>query len=855
MVREAERGSKSRFGIRIVLPAILVFSLTMMSIFWVIIPAIERNMMSERRELIHELTESVWGILKDFHVKEQSGELTREEAQALAKSMIESLRYGEDKKGYYWLTDYHPTMIAHPFRSDLVNTDLSEYQDPTGKKIFVEFVELVQKNDSGFVEYLWQWKDDITRVVPKLSYVKGFDPWEWVVGTGIYLEDVKLEISQLTNRILVILLGIASAVGGGLLYSVFGSLSIEKKRRRIEKDFFESRERYQALVESSTDGVVMIQPDGRWQADQAFLEMVGQAEDACAGMEFRSLLRLSSDKELGAEWLESLFSEAAGLKQFEADLKHADGTWHDVIVVVSALEGSENRVRVLLVRDISEVKREEARTHEECREEIIAELQSTLHFLNSDIRSLMGPVVSCNMNEPVEKASQIMAQKRAGAVFVEARKGKYIGMFTDHDIRERVVAAGSSAQRPIMEIMSAPIVTIAESALVFEAVLKMHDRRIKYLAVENSMGQIKGVISSIDMLDIHGYSAASLIQSIRQAQTVQEIIYRKERLPALIKAVVDSGTRVESVVRIISAVSDEVIIKLLGFAMEEMGVAPVPFAFLALGSVGRGEQTLYTDQDNAIIYAHPEDEDAESVANYFLALGRRVCGWLDEAGYAYCKGDVMAQNPKWCQSLGMWKNYFSDWIIDAQPQDILDINIFFDFRVVYGEKEYADELRSHINAVLRNQPLFIHLLADNALSYKPPIGMFGNIVTQSHPDRKETFDIKSAILPITNIARAYAFKHGINEVNTHARIRALQHKLILTESTQREMQAIFDFLMHMRLKHQTLALSRREPVSNDIDPDLLSEIDITTLKGVLNQVSLFLGRLSSDFKGSTPYSV
>ena len=162
------------FLLRIVVPTILTIVLFVMALFTIIIPTIEYNSLERKREMIRELTNAAWNILAKFEYDEQKGLLTRQEAQQPAIAQVKNLHYGERMKDYFWINDMHPRMIIHPYRSDLDNTDLSDYKDPSGKKLFVEMVDVVRRDGAGYVEYQWQWQDDTTRIVPKISYVKGF---------------------------------------------------------------------------------------------------------------------------------------------------------------------------------------------------------------------------------------------------------------------------------------------------------------------------------------------------------------------------------------------------------------------------------------------------------------------------------------------------------------------------------------------------------------------------------------------------------------------------------------------------------------------------------------------------------
>ena len=175
----------------------------------------------------------------------------------------------------------------------------------------------------------------------------------------------------------------------------------------------------------------------------------------------------------------------------------------------------------------------------------------------------------------------------------------------------------------------------------------------------------------------------------------------------------------------LASICDAATERLIQLAVDELGPPPAAFAFIAMGSQGRQEQTLLTDQDNGIIFAPAENADPTSVADYFLRLGARVCDGLNRAGYPLCRGKVMASNPRWCRSLPDWIAGFDEWVHKSEPQEIIDLSIFFDFRTVYGDAELTHELRRHIHAALLDQPAFFHHFAQNALTVQaalPPAG-------------------------------------------------------------------------------------------------------------------------------------
>jgi signal transduction histidine kinase len=223
------------------LPTLLTIGLFIIAIFFVVIPQFENIILDRKREMIRELTNSTVSMINRWHQLQMNGLISESEAKKNAVDLIKNLRYGEELKDYFWVTDLHPNMIVHPYRPDLDGTDLTYFEDLKDKKLFVEMVAVVQNFGEGYVDYMWQWKDDSTKIVPKLSYVKKFNPWNWVVGTGIYIEDVKLEIALLEQKILTISILITILSSLLLSYIAFQNLKSEKLRKKAEDDLKESR--------------------------------------------------------------------------------------------------------------------------------------------------------------------------------------------------------------------------------------------------------------------------------------------------------------------------------------------------------------------------------------------------------------------------------------------------------------------------------------------------------------------------------------------------------------------------------------------------------------------------------------
>ncbi len=813
--------------------------------------------------MIRELTNSAWSVLLEYAEEEKKGNLSRDEAQKRAVSDIRYLRYGDERKDYFWITDMAPRMVMHPYKPQLDGEDLSGKagEDPTGKKLFVEMVEVCKEQGSGYVEYMWQWKDDPTRIVPKLSYVKHFEPWGWVIGTGIYIEDVKEEIRNMTGRLITVSIVIIFVIALLLFYITRESLKIEKQRQLAEMGLKESEKKYRAMVEATTEGTMMVLEGKYIYSNQPIRNMLGYSAEEFEDLGLYDILEGDDTKNSkGYGLFKGIMTGVAEPQSpFEVVLKRKDDKAVDVELTVSNISLGEKRGFIIIARDIGRNKQ-----MEESRESLILELQTSQLFFNRSIKHFLREDISrCSMNTPIRKAAAVMSKNRYSAILVTADDGnvgegrggvgeeRYIGIITDQDIRTRVVAEGLDLNCPVYEVMSSPLFSIPDSALIFEAILSMQEKGVRHLAVRDHGGKIVSLISDQQLVQIQRHSSAFLVKEIHEARLVEDIVAARKRMPRLVKALIDSGANSKNICRIFSAVSDAIVERLIWLALDELGPPPVAFAFTALGSEGREEQTLVTDQDNAIIYDDIADSDeAERAREYFLKLGERVNLWMDQCGYSFCKGEVMARNVKWCQPFSVWKSYFHGWINAAEPQDLLEVNIFFDFRCVYGKKELASQLRAYIDGLLKERPVFFQFIARNALLYKPPIGFFGKIVVESSGENPSTFDIKESIKPIVNFARLYALRYGIEETNTQERLHRLYVGDILTKASYEEMVKVYDYLMQMRFRHQALALNENRSPDNFINPKSLTDIEHTLLKNMFSQIGNFQKRLSYDFTGT-----
>jgi signal transduction histidine kinase len=241
--------------IKITAPAIAAVVLFALAMFGVFLPGYQASLMDGKKEMIREITSVAWNILETFAQKEGNGELSRKEAQQKAMEQIRRIRYGPEKKDYLWINDMQPVMIMHPYRTDLAGKDLSSYTDSEGNRFFLDIVDNVKNNGEGYVRYTWQWKNKPEIVTPKLSFVKGFAPWGWIIGTGIYLEDVNLEIIRLTRRLALSTLAILAVVIGVASLLVVQAIRAARLRHEAEEKLLAYQEQLEEQVRERTKGL------------------------------------------------------------------------------------------------------------------------------------------------------------------------------------------------------------------------------------------------------------------------------------------------------------------------------------------------------------------------------------------------------------------------------------------------------------------------------------------------------------------------------------------------------------------------------------------------------------------------
>lgn len=426
----------------------------------------------------------------------------------------------------------------------------------------------------------------------------------------------------------------------------------------------------------------------------------------------------------------------------------------------------------------------------------------------------------------VRQAAGLMRDHDASCLIVETTPP---GIFTDRDLRNRVVAEGVSDSTHVARVMSAPARALPADSLVFEGFLMMLEHDFHHILVTENGGEVIGVVTETDIMRQQGRSSLMLPNRLQRAHSIADLRAYTDQVTTTVGGLLNAGARVSDIGRMVAVAHDALLAQLLADAELALGPPPCPYAWLVLGSEGRYEQTLRTDQDNALVYA----DYAPSFAPYFASLAERVVEQLVFCGFPRCPGDIMATNQEWRQPLHVWQNYFRGWISTPDEEALLRAAIFFDYRQVYGDLDVDAVLRPLIERG-RDNRVFLARLARTALRQPAPLGFFRQIVRERVGDQRDLIDLKvRGTGMVVDLARLFALEAGCSETNTLARLRLSAGQSTLSASGAEELSAAFELISLYRLRHQYQQMQRGEEPTNQLPLSRLSEWEQRELKEAL----------------------
>nr|WP_317174886.1 DUF294 nucleotidyltransferase-like domain-containing protein [Pararhodonellum marinum] len=443
-----------------------------------------------------------------------------------------------------------------------------------------------------------------------------------------------------------------------------------------------------------------------------------------------------------------------------------------------------------------------------------------------------------------------MKREKLSCLFIGPDSQNLQGYVTDITLRDNIVANNLSLETPIGEVMDPNIIFIDQEAYLYEALLMMFQTKTRYLLVKDGQNYI-GYISRTKILTEQSQGPFIFIQSVKQAINKEELRQKWGNVPIVVDQLISRGVKAEIVNQVISTVADTITLRVIENALREKGPAPAKFVFFVLGSEGREEQTLKTDQDNAIIYEDKANEHRELVRAYFLDFASHVSEQLDFIGFSFCKGGLMAKNPKWTHSLSHWKRNYESWFQESTQETVMKYSTFFDCRAIFGDFSLLEELKGYMDIQLQN-PLerFFNNMGLNALQYEPPLTFFKNIRTFEIEGEK-VFNIKKAMTPIVDLVRLFSLKNRIFETNTGKRIQKLTEKKVFTPKESQELAHAYYYLMALRLEKQALMMmEKQKPAVNYVSIEELTKVEMVTLVEIFKVIKQFQLKVKINFTRS-----
>jgi CBS domain-containing protein len=455
--------------------------------------------------------------------------------------------------------------------------------------------------------------------------------------------------------------------------------------------------------------------------------------------------------------------------------------------------------------------------------------------------------ITCAPTMSGSDIARLMSREAVGSVVVIAN-GRPVGIVTDRDLRRKIVGEARDARTTVAsDLMSSPLIAIAASALVLDALVTMTRHGIHHLPVMSD-GALAGVVSASDVLRLHLLHPVALARSIASAPSLEILRSAADQVTQVVRRLVSAGASGYDVGALVAELNDQLVQRVL--ALTEASVAargerpPVPYCWLAFGSEARREQTLRTDQDNGLVYAEPAPDQAAAAAAYYKNFAETAVHGLVAIGFPPCPGGTMASNPALCRPLGGWLASFARWLDHPSPAEILAASIHFDMRPTSGALGLGDDLAAFIAREAPKRRTFLGMLARDVVSHRPQLTLFGRVAT-----RGGGLDVKgAATMPLAGTARVDALELGLAEVNTVERFRAAGARGLYTATETTDIVEAYQHVLRLRLVHQLGQLDAGSAPDNRVEYRRLSRADALLLREALRTVRRVQAGLRQRFR-------
>ncbi|MBN1108703.1 MAG: PAS domain-containing protein, partial [Bacteroidales bacterium] len=434
---------------------------------------------------------------------------------------------------------------------------------------------------------------------------------------------------------------------------------------------------------------------------------------------------------------------------------------------------------------------------------------STSYLSQAPVTLIMKPATTQPWDSSAESCLSLMRNKSIEVLIITGKDNLPVGMLYLSDTAVKMTE-GNSREITASDLMHSPPLLISKDSKVAEAIKLISGKPAKAVAVSSSDNLILGIISPAELISSLSNLPEIILSSIQKASSGDELQECYTRCRILAVSMIMGHADPYALSLYLATVADAISTRAVELCLSETGDPPCRFAFIHTGSAGRREQTLLTDQDNAIIFEDVHDEVFDETWRFFISLGEKINKVLDIAGYRLCTGGNMAGNPEWCQPLAAWKRYFTRWINEPGPDEILKTSVFFDFRYCYGDRQLVEDLRSHIRNNLATSDIYFHHVALAWKQFSPS----ASTVAQGK------VNIKKLLMPLTGFVRLYALKNALTVLSTPDRILELYSTQHFDVNLLREVLKAWRDLTMIRFYQQASSISR------GIEPDNIIDLNI-----------------------------
>lgn len=475
-----------------------------------------------------------------------------------------------------------------------------------------------------------------------------------------------------------------------------------------------------------------------------------------------------------------------------------------------------------------------------------AAIEDSYYFITVDT-VCHHPAVTCPAGTGLIEMAQLMKRENiSGVVVVE--DGKPAGVVSLRDLRDLIADRAADLDRLVArDIMNAGVISIRGTDYIFKAIFLMVRHNIHRLLVLDDQDRLVGVITDTDLFRIQTKNPLYLIQEIEAATSVEQLAQLGLKMTDMLQYAVSTNADIQSLMQLIAHFNDAMTRRLIFVLDSREGIRlPEGAAYLVLGSEGREEQTLRTDQDSAIVYA---DDLAPEKLVEVKRFADRIVSALESVGVPLCPGNMMANNPDWCHSLTEWKRLTESWITMPTPDHTVFFGVFQDLRVLHGDPAFGDELHAHLCECTGSNTIIFPNLARTITAFKAPIGLFGRFLVDKKGDNKGKLDLKKGgLFAITRGISLLALEAGITGGTTWEKMGRLEHLNVLAANDLATIRESFTFLMKMRLERQLQAVSTGEVPSNFVDPQVLSEKEKKRLQKALKGANSMIALLHTRYQ-------